>query len=551
MDEIDIKYILNTSEFVAESEKIEQAITGVEKSHDQATEDMHDNIKIQKQVLKDLEKSYRELEKATKMTAPGAAQAAMRVELSRAKQEIDSEKQALKELESAQTLYEKNCVSLRTQIMTQRNAMATMTEGTKEYAAAMQRLGELQDKMGDIQAQGRVFADDEKYTRTATEAIQGLSGAMSVGVGVASLFGASQENLAKIQMHLQSVMAISIGVNQVAQVLNKDSYVSHILLAKAKAMVASATNRLSLALGVSNVAAKALMATLTLGLSVAITAVVWAVDKMISSSDEAQRKQKELAEQAAQTQQQFNDSVATNVAKQIVSLKKLQDQWSKLSRFDERLKFVRDNKTAFDELGVSITSVQDAENLLVKNTDAFIASVKAKALSLAYTDLATAEYQNVVKKQLQKEQRQKTITDDDRQVGYDNLNSQYVGKGALSRGAVSRNKDKYIAQGIKKSQDAAVAVIQTEIDDSLKKVDDFFNASKELFDKHTNALLESGIKTNDSQTNQVSASSKPTAADSTKAFEARIEAERKLKEALVNMQFDTEQARIDVLADGL
>ncbi|MEG2728400.1 MAG: hypothetical protein RSA26_04920, partial [Mucinivorans sp.] len=45
--------------------------------------------------------------------------------------------------------------------------------------------------------------------------------------------------------------------------------------------------------------------------------------------------------------------------------------------------------------------------------------------------------------------------------------------------------------------------------------------------------------------------SKPTTSDQVKKNEARIEAERKLKEALVNMQFDTEQARIDVLADGL
>ena len=79
---------------------------------------------------------------------------------------------------------------------------------------------------------------------------------MSAGTGVATLFGASQENLAKIQARLQAVMAISIGVNQVAQVVNKDSYFTHIALAKAKDMVTASTTRLSVALGISNAAAK-------------------------------------------------------------------------------------------------------------------------------------------------------------------------------------------------------------------------------------------------------------------------------------------------------
>lgn len=72
-------------------------------------------------------------------------------------------------------------------------------------------------------------------------------------------------------------MAVSIGVNQVAQTLNKDSYFTHIILAKAKDTVTAATNRLSVALGISSTQAKVLMGTLTLGLSVAITAVISAL----------------------------------------------------------------------------------------------------------------------------------------------------------------------------------------------------------------------------------------------------------------------------------
>lgn len=529
---IDIRYILNSDEVASDSKKVDAAISGTQNAVELTTEDMRENIAIQKQVLKELEKQYKELEKTIKKSAPGAVRSELEGQLSGIKSDIDAEKQALVELTAVQKQYDASTRSLRTQIMELRNSMATMTEGSTDYHAAMLRLGELQDRMGDIQSQGRVFADDEKYFRTATEAVQGFAGAMSVGVGVATLFGASQENLAKIQTRLQAVMAISIGVQQVAQVLNKDSYVSHILLAGAKKMVATATTRLSIALGVSNIAAKALMATLTLGLSVAISAVVWAIDKMITSSEDAAKKQKELTEAAAKTQQQFNESVASSTAKQVLSLKKLQEEWQKLSKLDDQKKFIKDNKTAFDELGVSISGVKDAENLLVNNTDTFIASIKAKAMALAYTDLATAEYQKVIQKQLEKEQRQSTVTDDDKQSGYDNLNKQYVGKSVMGRADVSHHENKYVDEGIKASQKAAADVIQKDVDAGLKRVDDFFNASQSLFNQHVEALKKAGIKPKKDGSDKESQSK----ADFIKAAKER--------------EYAIEQARIDAMQEG-
>ncbi len=74
-------------------------------------------------------------------------------------------------------------------------------------------------------------------------------------------------------------MSITMGLQQVANALNKDSAFMLVTVAKAKELLAVATNRLTVALGNSTVAAKALMATLTLGLSVAITAAIYLWDK--------------------------------------------------------------------------------------------------------------------------------------------------------------------------------------------------------------------------------------------------------------------------------
>ena len=184
-----------------------------------------------------------------------------------------------------------------------------MTEGTQEYAAAMQQLGEMQDRMGDINTQGRIFSDDNKNIRATMDAVSGLTGVMTAGVGVASLFGVEQEKLAEIQTRLQAVMAITMGVQQVANTLNKDSYFTHVLLAGAKNMLTAANTRLAVSLGISNVAAKALMATLTLGLSAAITALIYLWNKYSDRTAEAQKKLNAEIEKTGTAIQQISNDV--------------------------------------------------------------------------------------------------------------------------------------------------------------------------------------------------------------------------------------------------
>ena len=53
--------------------------------------------------------------------------------------------------------------------------------------------------------------------------LNGLSGAVTAGTGVMSLFVGENEELARVQTRLQSVMAITMGIQQVFNALNKDS----------------------------------------------------------------------------------------------------------------------------------------------------------------------------------------------------------------------------------------------------------------------------------------------------------------------------------------
>lgn len=93
------------------------------------------------------------------------------------------------------------------------------------------------------------------------------------------------------------------------------------------------------------------------------------------------------------------ESSNANYGKNIVTLKKLQKEWKDLSNMGDQLKWIDENKSKFDELGVSITNVNDAENLLVEGTDDFIASLRARAKAEAGYKLASEKYEQALIKQ--------------------------------------------------------------------------------------------------------------------------------------------------------
>ena len=138
------------------------------------------------------------------------------------------------------------------------------------------------------------MSDDYQNMNTVLEVMGGISGAFSAAQGAVGLFAGENENLQKIMVKVQSLMAITIGLQQVAKTLNKDSYTQLVLVRKAKELLTVAETKFATALGISNVAAKALMATLTLGLSVAITAAIALIPNSYPRIGKQRRRKKNL-----------------------------------------------------------------------------------------------------------------------------------------------------------------------------------------------------------------------------------------------------------------
>ena len=134
---------------------------------------------------------------------------------------------------------------------------------------------------------------------------------MSAGAGAFGLFNTESEKFQKIQTKVQSLMAITIGLQQVQNTLHQTSAFRIQTVTRAKQLWTGAAVRLSVALGISNVAAQILIGTLTLGLSVAVGAAIALVDRYLSKQREAREEQKK-----------FSEAVVSNSAQQIASYEK-------------------------------------------------------------------------------------------------------------------------------------------------------------------------------------------------------------------------------------
>lgn len=138
--------------------------------------------------------------------------------------EIQKREEATRQVEENANAHQ----SLRTRIKELREEMAMLIdqgidEQSEAYKALVNELGRLQDIQGDIAQQGKILANDEAKFQGLIQGLSGLSGAFSAATGAISLFAGENENLQRIMTKVQSVMAIAMGMQSVAQTLNKDS----------------------------------------------------------------------------------------------------------------------------------------------------------------------------------------------------------------------------------------------------------------------------------------------------------------------------------------
>lgn len=291
---------LQAKQGVAQLEQEYRKISISEEQAAAANKSLTDKIREQKAVVKQVEADVRALQKAYEQAAPGNAQGTALAELNAAKKALQEDKNILASLTEEQERNRESNKRLSRQLRELQNDMARMRlngeQNTEEYRQMAQKAAQLSDTLGDLRAQTNILANDDANLQGFISGVNGLSGAFTTATGIMSLFAVENENLMKVQVRVQSVMAITMGLQQVFNTLNKDSAFRLVTVTKVKNLLTAANYRLATSLGISNAAATALMATLTLGLSVVITGLIVAWNKLSDAQEEAARKAQERVE---------------------------------------------------------------------------------------------------------------------------------------------------------------------------------------------------------------------------------------------------------------
>lgn len=385
--------------------KVQEAINNYSLGAKELLDVAKQNFKEQSQIVKQVAEDIEVMQAKLKNMPPSSAQQELTKDLIAAKQALKEETAILDEkkaaLDKVAQAYKENSsqtektanklTTLRTQTRIAREELSKMEQeglrGTEAYNKLQLKLGKLTDQMNDTQKQARVLADDEKYLTATIQAISGIAGMFSVAQGAVGLFGEENENLQRIMMKVQSLMAITIGLQQVAQVVNKDSAVSILFLSKAQ-------TKLATSLGISTAAAKVFMIAITGGLVIGLMALMALFEKLSQKRKEDEEKTKEQTK----AQEEFYKTIGDNAAKSLTEFTILQQQYSKIGdTFAEKNKFLQENKKKYEELGLAIKNVADQENLLIKNKEAYINSVISKAYADAYRADIAKKFAEVIK----------------------------------------------------------------------------------------------------------------------------------------------------------
>lgn len=207
--------------------------------------------------------------------------------------------------------------SLKAQLKELKAQLALLDEGSDEFKTLVRQAGELEDRIGDVNQQVKNFASDTRNLDVAMQGLSAASGAFEAFEGTMALVGVESEDLQKTMVKLQAVMAVTNGIQAVANALNKDSALTQALNTAATKGATVAQTLYTAVVGASTGALKAFkIALATTGIGLLVVAVGYAVQAMglfedkTKDEEKAQKLLERQTKQLEKTIESYNDATA-------------------------------------------------------------------------------------------------------------------------------------------------------------------------------------------------------------------------------------------------
>ena len=280
----------------------------------------------------------------------------------------------------------------------------------KQLDEAKAKAAEFKDQIADTAAEIKQLSSDSFKTEALTAGIETVSTSMSAFVAITELCGGSTEKLEsaiKKLILIQTVSAASV------KVINALQAQSALMLGVRKAQEAALTaaitirtaaeTRGTVALKAATVAQAALNAVAKANpyvlLATAVATVAGALFAFSGKSKEAANETKtltaemELQKKLAET---YTSTLSNTYSDLMTKYAKLQTQWQSLTSEQQKVEWIKKNKSELDNLNLSVNSVADAERVFNSNTDAVVQSFVRRAKAAARVAQLTELYRKQI-----------------------------------------------------------------------------------------------------------------------------------------------------------
>lgn len=444
------------------------------------------------------------------------------------------------------------------------------------------KAGDLRDAMDDVRRAIQGTASDTKNFDALAGGINVVTSSFGAVTGAAAMFGVKQEELLDIQAKLQASLAISNALSVIQNNIQKESAlmlgiatiqrkaatIATNLETAAKSGNTIATWAATAAQAAFNAVAKANPYVL---LASAVITVVGALASFVVGSKkatEAQQAQQEAAERQAQAEDELrrkqeehtnmiSGKYSSTLSDLMVTYKRLQTQYGELKTTHEKTEWIKDNANEFKKLGVSVNTVDDAERVLVSNTEIMVQAFQYRAQAAAAAAEAMEAYTEAARLEFEKQDHIKKVGSQWKE------NDIYHGD--VSRYGLQEGRDftwnngdgaKLTAEGARRANESAarlsadymqydkkIADLNAQAERWIQKQQEAESKIQELM-RSAHVLTTHSGSGNDKE--DLAQLEKERAEYEEKVRQIGVERERAVKD----MEFSTRQAGIDAMEDG-
>ena len=448
-----------------------------------------------------------------KINANKEALKGMSDEVSKQRDNIGNYKSALEgvvtgqiDLREAMALTRKELQQLET---LQATGTALTAEQRQRYNDLNLAMGQMKDIQGDISARTKILADDYRNMTFTMEGVKLGVNIMTSLQSVTALLGGENEELQKAMAKVVATQQILNTITEIQKQLNKDSTIMvGLRIIKEKLLTTSLgeQTKAQLALNAAKLGLIGLLAGAVTGLT------IW-IAKMASAKNQVAELTKTINEQAI-------DAVAPTIQK----VNDLKDRWSDLGgNLEAQKQFINDNAGAFDEIGISLTNVNDAEKFFSEQTQDFIEA----QINRAKAEAARAQMTEIIKQQLTAQLEYERRYNKEQKTFWEGIVDWYNG--------AKFGAEKY-AEVVKQGYEQD----QKQYDEQIKSLSEMANGFDEIANK-----LTANIPTKDKHTE---ATKKQT--EAIKEYNSEIEKTLDIQTELFK-QWDEQEKQAKKLADML